>query len=61
MADTDQKTTTAAHVFDFIERNLPEQETDDESEQLSVLEFIFWMIGIIGGFFFIQYLYRLLF
>ena len=61
MEDKDQKPNSASHFFNLAERNLPEQETDDENESLSVLEFIFWMLGISCGVIFIQYLYHLLF
>ena len=61
MADTDQKQTVAAQVFDFVERNLHEEETGDVIEQLSTIEFILWMIGISGGFIFTRYLYHFLF
>ena len=61
MADKDQKTNSASHFFNLVERNLPEQETDDENESISVLEFIYWMLGISVGVIFISYLYHLLF
>jgi len=46
MADTGQKQKSASHFFDLLERNLPKQETEDDSESISVLEFIFWMLGV---------------
>ena len=61
MADTEQKQNSASHIFDLVERNLPKQETDDDNESISVLEFIYWMLGISGGIIFLQYLYHLLF
>jgi len=61
MADTGQKQKSASHFFDLLERNLPKQETEDDSESISVLEFIFWMLGISACIIFIQYLYHLLF
>ena len=61
MTDNDQKPDSASHLFNLVERNLPEQETDDENESISVLEFIYWMLGISVGVIFISYLYHLLF
>ena len=60
MADT-EKQNSASHFFDLVERNLPKQETDDDNESISVLKFIYWMLGISGGIIFLQYLYHLLF
>ena len=61
MADKDQKPNSTSQLFNLVERNLPEQETDDENEPINVLEFIFWMLGISVGVIFISYLYHLLF
>jgi hypothetical protein len=61
MADTGQKQKSVSHFFDLLERNLPKQESEDEGESISVLEFIFWMLGISACIIFIQYLYHLLF
>jgi hypothetical protein len=61
MADKDQQPDSAGHFFNLVEKNLPEQETDDENESISVLEFIYWMLGISVGVIFISYLYHLLF
>jgi hypothetical protein len=61
MADTGLKQKSASHFFDLLERNLPKQETEDDSEPISVLEFIFWMLGISAGIIFLQYLYHILF
>jgi hypothetical protein len=61
MADTEQKQNNPSPLFDLVERNLPEQEIDDDHEPISVLEFIFWMLGISVGIIFIQYLSHLLF
>jgi hypothetical protein len=61
MTDTDQKPNSASHFFNLLERNLPKQETDDDNESISVLKFIYWMLGISGGIIFLQYLYHLLF
>jgi hypothetical protein len=61
MADTEQKQNSSSHIFDLVERNLPKQETDDDDGSISVLEFIYWMLGISAGVIFLQYLYHLLF
>ena len=61
MADDEQNQNSASHLFDLVERNLPKQENDDDHESISVLEFIYWMLGISGGIIFLQYLYHLLF
>jgi len=59
--DTEQKQNSASHIFDLVERSLPKQENNDDHESISVLEFIYWMLGISAGIFFLQYLYHLLF
>ena len=61
MADTEQNQNNPSPLFDQVKRNLPEQEIDDDIESISVLEFIFWMLAISSGIFFIQYLYHFLF
>jgi len=61
MANTGQKQKGASHIFDLLERNLTKQEIEDDSKSISILEFIFWMLGISACIIFIQYLYHLLF
>jgi hypothetical protein len=61
MAEAEQKQTHTEPLFDLVERNLPKQETDDEGGSLSVLEFVFWMLGISAALFLLQYLSHLLF
>lgn len=61
MTAAGQKHHKAPYAFDLVKRNLPEQETDEEDEPLSVLEFICWMLGISVVFFILHYLYPMIF
>jgi hypothetical protein len=61
MANTGQKQKSAPTIFDLLERNLPKQETEDDSESIGILEFVFWMLGISACMIFIQYLYIIFF
>jgi hypothetical protein len=62
MEDKVQKPKSASHFFfDLAGKNLPGQETDEENESISVLEFICWMLGISVSVLFMTYLYHLLF
>jgi hypothetical protein len=60
MTDTGQKQAASDHLFDLLERNLPQQESDDKAETLSTFEFLLWILGIAFVFLLISIVFHLL-
>ena len=61
MKNTEQKCSEPDRVFDFVERNLPRQDTDDDTAPMSVVEYVLWMLGISSAFFAIAFVVHLIF
>jgi beta-lactamase regulating signal transducer with metallopeptidase domain len=61
MPNTKNKQKNESFIFDLLEKNLPKQESDEEERPISSIECFLWMIGIIVGIFFLQYIFKLLF
>jgi hypothetical protein len=61
MANTENKFNPSLQIFGMLERNLPEQNTNENTQPIDGREFYFWMMGITGVFFLLRYAFLLLF
>jgi hypothetical protein len=61
MANTEDKFNPSLYIFGLLERNLPAQDADKNTQPINGREFYFWMIGITGAFFLLRHAFLLLF
>jgi hypothetical protein len=61
MANTENKNDPSLQIFRIVEKSLPEQDKDENTQPLNGREFILWMIGITVALFLLRYAFLLLF
>ncbi|MGD1045458.1 MAG: hypothetical protein ABR936_09055 [Bacteroidota bacterium] len=61
MAHTENKFDLSSQIFGMVEKNLPEQDMNEDTQPIDGREFFLWMIGITGALFLLRYAFLLLF
>lgn len=61
MANTGKKFDPSSQIFGIVEKNLPEQDKNENTQPINGREFFLWMIGITGVLFLLRYAFLLFF
>ena len=61
MANTENEHDPSSNIFEMVEKNLPEQNREENTEPINGIEFFLWVIGITVALFLLRYAFLPLF